>query len=219
MVSLRSINFYKIDRSTQKLTTGSIHYFDIRYSIFDILRFALLRVPRRAPFIFIFYEIRLKRLVEIERTRIKIAGNLHDDVGGALSSIQYFAKALGRDKIEPDQKEKFTNLIIECTTDAQDKIKDIIWTVNPEEDDLEKFIIKFNRYASDLLEYEGSVSPAETEAVGHRGANSGVFDQLGNERHTGNIGIGFVHIDRWRDKIVFEHQQAVNCFLHTRCAK
>jgi hypothetical protein len=33
--SLRSV-FFKIDRSTQKLTTGRIPYFDIRYSLFDI---------------------------------------------------------------------------------------------------------------------------------------------------------------------------------------
>jgi signal transduction histidine kinase len=114
---------------------------------FRIAAFAVLLL-----IIFVIYEIRLKRLLDIERTRIRIAGNLHDDVGGALSSIQYFAKALGRDTIDTSQKDKFTNLIIECTTDAQDKIKDIIWTVNPEEDDLEKLIIKFNRYASDLLE-------------------------------------------------------------------
>ncbi|CAB1077659.1 hypothetical protein D1AOALGA4SA_5445 [Olavius algarvensis Delta 1 endosymbiont] len=42
MESLRSI-FFKIDRSTQKLTTGRIHYFDIRYSLFDI-RYSLLKV-------------------------------------------------------------------------------------------------------------------------------------------------------------------------------
>jgi len=39
---LRSVSlslFYKIDRSTQKLTTGRIHSFDIRHSIFDILFF------------------------------------------------------------------------------------------------------------------------------------------------------------------------------------
>jgi hypothetical protein len=29
-------SFYKTDRSTQKLTTGRIHPFDIRHSIFDI---------------------------------------------------------------------------------------------------------------------------------------------------------------------------------------
>jgi hypothetical protein len=29
-------SFFKIDRSTQKLTAGRIHYFDIHYSTFDI---------------------------------------------------------------------------------------------------------------------------------------------------------------------------------------
>jgi len=29
-------SFYKIDRSTKKLTTGRIHSFDIRHSLFDI---------------------------------------------------------------------------------------------------------------------------------------------------------------------------------------
>jgi hypothetical protein len=37
MESLRSV-FYKIDRSTQKLTTGGIHYsmFDVGRSMFDV---------------------------------------------------------------------------------------------------------------------------------------------------------------------------------------
>ncbi len=30
------LNLFKIDRSTQKLTTDRIHYFDIRHSLFDI---------------------------------------------------------------------------------------------------------------------------------------------------------------------------------------
>jgi hypothetical protein len=36
MESLREIFFNKIGRSTQKLTTGRIPYFDIHYSLFDI---------------------------------------------------------------------------------------------------------------------------------------------------------------------------------------
>jgi len=35
-----ALSFYKIDRSTQKLTTGRIHPFDIRHSIF-IIRYSL----------------------------------------------------------------------------------------------------------------------------------------------------------------------------------
>jgi signal transduction histidine kinase len=41
---------------------------------------------------------------------------------------------------------------LESSADAQEKIKDLIWTVNPDEDGLGKFFIKFNRYASDLLD-------------------------------------------------------------------
>ena len=50
MVSLRSVFFYKIDRSTQKLTTGRMPSFDIRYSLFDIRFFKVSFWIRLATF-------------------------------------------------------------------------------------------------------------------------------------------------------------------------
>ncbi|MFA3781808.1 two-component regulator propeller domain-containing protein [Melioribacteraceae bacterium 4301-Me] len=107
--------------------------------------------------IFLFYENRLNRLLEIERTRTRIARNLHDEVGGSLSSIQYFVRAIKKNLSTEDNNavSKYLNLIMESSDDAQEKIKDLIWTVNPEEDGLGKFLIKFNRYASDLLDSKG----------------------------------------------------------------
>lgn len=104
--------------------------------------------------IFLFYEIRLNKLLGIERTRSRIARNLHDEVGGTLSSIQYFVRAIEKEinKDNSESTSKYLNLIIESSADAQEKIKDLIWTVNPDEDGLGKFLIKFNRYASDLLD-------------------------------------------------------------------
>ncbi len=104
--------------------------------------------------IFLFYEIRLNKLLGIERTRSKIAHNLHDEVGGTLSSIQYFVRAVEKEisSIGTETTSKYLNLIMESSADAQEKIKDLIWTVNPDEDGLNKFLIKFNRYASDLLD-------------------------------------------------------------------
>ncbi len=104
--------------------------------------------------IFAFYEMRLNRLVGIERTRSKIARNLHDEVGGTLSSIQYFVRAIEKElkNNKTEGVDKYINLILESSANAQDNIKDLIWTVNPDEDGLGKFIIKFNRYASDLLD-------------------------------------------------------------------
>ena len=43
--------FYKIDRSTQKLTTGRIHSFDIRHSLFDIRFFKVSFSIRPAVFL------------------------------------------------------------------------------------------------------------------------------------------------------------------------
>lgn len=104
--------------------------------------------------VFLFYEIRLNRLIGIERTRSKIARNLHDEVGGTLSSIQYFVRAIEKEINISTQEStsKYLNLILESSADAQEKIKDLIWTVNPDEDGLGKFLVKFNRYASDLLD-------------------------------------------------------------------
>ena len=101
--------------------------------------------------IFIIYEYRLQRLVEIERTRARIARNLHDDVGGTLASIQYFVEGV-RKSNNRENIDKFLNLIMESSNDAQEKIRDIIWTVNPKEDGLSKFFIKFKRHASDLFD-------------------------------------------------------------------
>jgi hypothetical protein len=49
MESLSSV-FFKIDRSTQKLTTGKIPYFDIRHSLFDIRFFRVSFSIRLAAF-------------------------------------------------------------------------------------------------------------------------------------------------------------------------
>jgi ligand-binding sensor domain-containing protein len=107
--------------------------------------------------VFLFYEMRLNKLIGIERTRSRIARNLHDEVGGTLSSIQYFVRAIEKELNGAASQEtsKYLNLIMESSSDAQENIKDLIWTVNPDEDGLEKFLIKFNRYASDLLDSKG----------------------------------------------------------------
>ena len=116
---------------------------------FRLAAFAMLLV-----LIFIIYEIRLARLVEIERTRARIARNLHDDVGGTLASIQYFVDAIRKNKNE-SHISKFLDLIMASSNDAQEKIRDIIWTVNPKEDGLSRFLVKFNiRYKIHLPKIE-----------------------------------------------------------------
>ena len=110
--------------------------------------------------ILILYSIhkyRLNRLIEVERTRNKIARDLHDEVSASVTGIVYFAEAV---KSEVKEKEtpalnKLIGLISESATQIQESMSDIIWSINPDNDDWNVVLPKFRRYASDLCESKG----------------------------------------------------------------
>ncbi|MCI0698592.1 histidine kinase [candidate division KSB1 bacterium] len=100
------------------------------------------------------YQYRVAKLLEIERTRLRIARDLHDEVGSTLSSISYFAQAI-RNAVDArvlNGSEKFLSLIAESSSSAREAISDIIWSIDPTNDDWEKISAKLRRYAADLFE-------------------------------------------------------------------
>lgn len=100
---------------------------------------------------FFVYRYRLKTALQEERTRTKIANDLHDEVSATLTGITFFAEAVRKD---PNQEKKshFINLIAESAGEAKEKITDIVWSITPENDNWELLLAKCRRYASDLFE-------------------------------------------------------------------
>jgi signal transduction histidine kinase len=103
---------------------------------------------------FMLYRYRLKSLLQEERTRTKIAHDLHDEVSATLTGITFFAEAVKKDK-DDERKSHYLNLISESAGDAKDKITDIVWSINPKNDDWDLLLAKCRRYASDLFESKG----------------------------------------------------------------
>ncbi len=99
----------------------------------------------------LLYRYRVAKLLEIERTRLRIARDLHDEVGSTLSSISYFAEAI-RNGANVNGAEKFLSLIAESSSHAKEAIGDIIWSIDPTNDNWEKIFAKMRRYAADLFE-------------------------------------------------------------------
>ena len=97
------------------------------------------------------HRARVNQILKVERVRNRIAGDLHDEVSATLSSIYYFAEAIER---YPEQSKsgRFVHLILESAFEAKEKITDIVWSINPENDDWQDFLAKCRRHASDLLE-------------------------------------------------------------------
>jgi streptogramin lyase len=103
------------------------------------------------------HRYRVSRLLEIERTRNRIARDLHDEVGSTLSSISYFADAIRRDAEVADASNtgRLLALISESSVSARDAMSDIVWAIDPSNDCWEKVAAKLRRFASDLFESKG----------------------------------------------------------------
>lgn len=116
--------------------------------------FRLLALIVLSIILYSIHKYRLNRLLEVERTRNRIARDLHDEVSASITGIVYFADAM---KTEVKEKEtpalkKLISLITESATQIQESMSDIIWSINPDNDDWNVVLPKLRRYASDLCE-------------------------------------------------------------------
>jgi ligand-binding sensor domain-containing protein len=104
--------------------------------------------------LYLMHKYRLNKLLAVERTRLSISQDLHDDVSASITGIVYFVHALIsslNEKITPDVQ-KLLSLINENAVNVQESMSDIIWSINPGNDKWNVILPKFRRYASDLCE-------------------------------------------------------------------
>ncbi len=100
---------------------------------------------------FLFYRFRLKRALELERIRTRIATDLHDDIGATLSSISLYSQALkGQLKETNPNLERVLDKMGENSRDMVTSMSDIVWAINPENDDGEKLVNRMESYAADI---------------------------------------------------------------------
>ncbi len=98
-----------------------------------------------------------KRLAveEQERDRLRIARDLHDEVGSTLSSISILSDSARRNNLSDLNGARLDN-IGDKARSALDSISDIVWSVNPENDSMEKALARMSAYASEMLENVGT---------------------------------------------------------------
>jgi len=93
-----------------------------------------------------------RRLIELEKMRNTIARDLHDDMGSALSSINIISKvALATTPVDGKVNEQLKK-IHEHSGLILENMNDIVWTINPANDTLEKIIFKMKEFAADIFD-------------------------------------------------------------------
>ncbi len=91
---------------------------------------------------------RTRQKLKLQLLRNKIASDLHDDVGSTLSSIAIFSEVA-----QQQSKEVIPMLdtIGDSARKMLDAMADIVWTINPENDQFEKIILRMRSFAYELL--------------------------------------------------------------------
>lgn len=102
-----------------------------------------------AGLIYLIYSYRLKRLLELEKVRTRIATDLHDDIGSSLSQIAILSE-IARHKGGANEP---LDLIADTSREMVDSMADIIWAINPRRDNLNDLIGRMRNLASEMTEF------------------------------------------------------------------
>jgi ligand-binding sensor domain-containing protein/two-component sensor histidine kinase len=98
------------------------------------------------------HRIRLVRLLELERVRMRIATDLHDDIGSSLTQIAILSEVAERRMQRPDPAvaEPISRVSV-ISRELVDSMSEIVWAINPRNDRLQDLASRMRRFAADVL--------------------------------------------------------------------
>ncbi len=100
---------------------------------------------------YLVYKSKINKMLEIERLRLNISRDLHDEIGSNLSSISVESQMiLDNDELSSTVREQLM-IIKKTSIETMDAIRDIIWFINPNNEWNEELVLKMKGITSKLL--------------------------------------------------------------------
>ncbi|MBK8339285.1 MAG: hypothetical protein IPK99_04450 [Flavobacteriales bacterium] len=103
--------------------------------------------------------LRQRQRLKLQGVRDRIARDLHDDIGSTLGSISYYSEALKRklEHAEDDMAQQVAEKIGTSSRAMIEQMSDIVWSVDPKNDDAASLIERMRGFGGDLLSTRGIV--------------------------------------------------------------
>ncbi len=102
-------------------------------------------------FVFLVYKLRINQLLKIERLRLDIANDLHDEIGSSLSSIRLDSEMLLVSNSLKEPEQELAKYISKTAKETIESVRDIVWFINPQNDFGNNMINKMKEESAKLL--------------------------------------------------------------------
>jgi len=87
-----------------------------------------------------------------EKERLRMARDIHDDLGSGLSKINFLSELITQNKNLDAQYRENAGAIAETSKKLVVNMRDLIWALNPENTTLPGLVARIHEYSSDYLE-------------------------------------------------------------------
>jgi signal transduction histidine kinase len=105
-----------------------------------------------ASIVYYFWRSNIRKLRAEQQLRTTIASDLHDDIGSTLNSISVYTEIAGQQLYTDAEKAKILlDKMGAASRSMIDTMSDIVWTVNPKNDDFENVLKRMQFFAGELL--------------------------------------------------------------------
>jgi len=94
---------------------------------------------------------RINQLIRLQKIRLNIARDLHDDIGSTLSSI-HMVSTMSEEKQKGRPEANAFATISKASQQAMELMNEIVWSINPKNDTLDMMLIHMRQFTSEILE-------------------------------------------------------------------
>jgi len=124
--------------------------------------FFILSIVLLGVIFYAFYRYRLSQFLKIQQIRNGISADMHDEIGGTLSSISFYSQALLM-QIEKTEHQKVVQKIKENAQQVQEGLSDIVWSVKAGKDQINDVFARMLHFGGELAESKGFAFHFETD--------------------------------------------------------
>lgn len=128
-------------------------YFSITPPYYETWWFKSIIILLVMTVIIIIYRLNINRILDVVKVRNRVARDLHDDMGSTLSTINILS-TMAKTKLhtDPVKTSEYISKISDNSQRMLEAMDDIVWSIKPQNDSMEKVIARMREFANNAME-------------------------------------------------------------------